>query len=79
MKTSTDTLVRALRIIASGLDSDGIIEEAADRLEQLTMPNDATFARIVDAMGGVLSFSGPYIPSIELRNAYRAAVKEVES
>lgn len=84
-RSTTDTLIKALRILARDIESgDGVanaaIAEAADRLEQITMPDDQTFARIMDAMEAAILESDrgnvPYLRA--LRNAYRAAIRAVD-
>jgi hypothetical protein len=81
MKTSTDTLAEQLRIIGQ-LETPhqhDVLMEAADRLEQLTAPDDATFARIVDAINNSINDEPYRLGERALRNAYRAAVRVVES
>jgi hypothetical protein len=82
MKHLTDDIVKLLRSAAATSDSQPdqlLLQLAARRLEQLTMPDDATFARIVDAMYASLKHEGILINDRCLRNAYRAAVKAIES
>jgi hypothetical protein len=79
MKTSTDTIIKALRILAGHIEDGGsVAEQAARRLEQLTMPDDATLECITVAMEDAFA-AGSEPPPYKLRVAYLLGVKAVDA
>jgi hypothetical protein len=83
MKRSTQDIIKSLLFNARCKQTDeydaALMHAAANRLEQFTMPDDATFARIVNAMNGELYAVEGGHPDRLVRNAYRAAIRAVES
>ena len=78
MRTDTETLIAALRILSRDIESgDGVanaaIAEGADRIEELNKENRILLAKYRVAFSALSEMSNPAIPSSELReNATRA-------